>query len=144
IADGNRQDTDLNHGNPHPGTYFTPQGDPRHNLPPTPQQQEPAQQPPVQQPVVQQPTQQQPMQPLAQRQRPAAQTPPPARTMPPAGRRVGAANELQGGGPNLQDMLTTMAAAGASDPHLTVRSPPMVARRRAPGALEGYPMLGCD
>src|SRR5690625_4978233 len=143
MADGNRQDTDLNHGNPHPGTYFTPQGDPRHNLPPTPQQQEPAQQPPVQQPVVQQPTQQQPpiQQPIAQRQRPAAQTPPPARTLPPAGRRVGAANEPQDGGPNLQDMLTTMAAAGASDLHLTVGSPPMMRRRGALEALEGYPML---
>src|SRR5690625_6078191 len=109
MADGNRQDTHLTHGNPHPGTYFTPQGDPRHNLPPTPQQQPPVQQPPVQQPVVQQPTQQQPpiqqppiQQPIAQRQRPAAQTPPPARTMPPARRRGGAANGLQDGGPNLQ------------------------------------------
>src|SRR5690625_2547543 len=133
MADGNRQDTDLNHGNPHPGTYFTPQGDPRHNLPPTPQQQPPAQQPTQQQRPIQQP--------LAQRQRPAAQTPPPARTMPPAGRRVGAANELQDGDPNLQDMLTTMAAAGASDLHLTVGSPPMMRRRGALEALEGYPML---
>lgn len=61
--------------------------------------------------------------------------------MPPAGRRVGAANELQDGDPNLQDMLTTMAAAGASDLHLTVGSPPMMRRRGALEALEGYPML---
>src|SRR5690625_2831538 len=45
MADGTRQDTDLNQGNPHPGTYFTPQGDPRHNPPPAVQQQLGSQQP---------------------------------------------------------------------------------------------------
>lgn len=69
---------------------------------------------------------------------------PSAPARPAASRRVGASNELQEGDPDLHAMLTTMAASGASDLHLTVGSPPMMRRRGMLEALEGYDKLQGD
>jgi len=106
----------LNYGNRPPGTYFTPQGEPRREpLPPTPTQPQPATQ--------------------------TVRAPSRIRPNPAASRRVGASSELQEGDPDLHNMLITMTESNASDLHLTVGSPPMMRRRGMLEALEGYGRL---